>query len=327
MTPTQLNPLRNVGRSSVVWAVSTVGTFGLASLELTFQPEVALQNWYVLTIPLVLAAARYGRRGALAMSLLSLLVLLSAYYRAGENFSRATDLLRDLIIASTSPAEAQRLAFQLADLRSADPTATFQRALLGFGSVMFTSILLGSTVDRLEALSSTDGLTGLANRRHFDTMLEREWRRAMRTHSPLSLVMADVDHFKNYNDGLGHARGDECLRAVARTLAEGGKRAGDVVARYGGEEFVLLLPNTAGDGLGDYAERLRARVEAMSMPHPASSYPVVTVSMGVASAVPNGRSGPVDLVVAADQALYRAKEKGRNRIMVACNEAPDTDGA
>ncbi len=168
---------------------------------------------------------------------------------------------------------------------------------------------------RLERLSHTDGLTGIANRRHFDEVLAVEWRRAERAGTPLSVVMLDLDCFKAFNDGLGHQRGDDCLRDVARALRGAVRRAGDLVARYGGEEFVVLLPAMDLRRAEQFAERLRARVEALRVPHPTSTVAtVVTASLGVASAVPHRDSGPAVLLAAADDALYRAKRAGRNRV-------------
>lgn len=166
---------------------------------------------------------------------------------------------------------------------------------------------------RLAALSSTDGLTGIANRRRFDEALEDAWRRARRDGDPLSLLMVDVDHFKPFNDTLGHQAGDECLKTVAQALRMHAARSNDVLARYGGEEFALLTPMDAA-----HARRLGAllleSVRALALPHPAGQ---VTISVGVATLSPgDGLSAP-DLVRLADEALYAAKRGGRNRMVVA----------
>ena len=176
-------------------------------------------------------------------------------------------------------------------------------------------LLLKRQTDLLRELSFLDGLTGIANRRRFDEALLREWRRCARSHLPLSLVMLDVDHFKAYNDHYGHQAGDECLRAVAHVLAEQTKRPGDLVARYGGEEFVCLLPETDEDGAVLVAERLREAVARQRLPHALS--PVaehVTISLGVATALPVADAPPDSLSQAADQLLYEAKRAGRNRV-------------
>lgn len=167
----------------------------------------------------------------------------------------------------------------------------------------------------LQQLLSTDSLTGIANRRHFDYALADEWRRCARSRTPLSLLMIDVDHFKSFNDHCGHVRGDQCLRQVATLLSQGARRPGDLVARYGGEEFVCLLPNTDSGGAAAVAERLRAGVREARIPHPASPIgTVVTVSAGVATLHPPAGSGD-ELVTLADRALYVAKENGRNRVV------------
>ncbi|MFH2074289.1 MAG: diguanylate cyclase, partial [Pseudomonadota bacterium] len=163
--------------------------------------------------------------------------------------------------------------------------------------------------------SMRDGLTGLANRRHFDEYLEREWKRALREKAPLSIIMCDIDFFKSFNDTYGHQSGDDCLQAVARVLEQGLRRPLDVAARYGGEEFVVVVPGTPLPGALAVAESIRSGIEALAIPHASSSAaPVVTISLGVASVVPAPDSAAADIVSAADQALYRAKDEGRNRI-------------
>jgi diguanylate cyclase (GGDEF)-like protein len=171
---------------------------------------------------------------------------------------------------------------------------------------------------RLYHLSSVDPLTGIANRRHFDDIFELEWRRAMRSGSVLSLIMIDIDAFKPYNDTYGHLQGDECLRRVADALRSELKRPSDMVARFGGEEFVVLLPGTGLAGAALVAETLRARVEALRIPHEASRFDDhVTVSVGVASIHPQRGARPADLLAAADQALYQVKQGIRNRVQLA----------
>jgi len=169
---------------------------------------------------------------------------------------------------------------------------------------------------QLERLARTDGLTGLANRRCFDEVLDAEWKRQRRDGQPLSLLLADIDHFKRYNDACGHQAGDRCLAAVAQAIRRAVKRPADLAARYGGEEFVVVLPGTPAEGARHVAERIRAGVEGLALPHPSS--PVaghVTLSLGVATLVP-GEGAPGDLTRRADEALYRAKELGRNRVVV-----------
>jgi diguanylate cyclase (GGDEF)-like protein len=159
-----------------------------------------------------------------------------------------------------------------------------------------------------------DSLTRLANRRAFDEALDREWERARRQAQPLALLMIDVDHFKAYNDHLGHPAGDACLTRLAAALLAVVRRAGDVAARYGGEEFVMLMPDTDEAGAQAMAQRLMDEIDALALPHPASSVaPHVTVSMGVAVARPRSGDERQTLVDQADAALYQAKHGGRHR--------------
>jgi diguanylate cyclase (GGDEF)-like protein len=169
----------------------------------------------------------------------------------------------------------------------------------------------------LKALASSDGLTGLANRRSFDQALAREWARAQRTRSPLSLLLVDVDHFKFYNDLHGHQKGDDCLRAVATAMAAN-LRPADVAARYGGEEFAILMPDCTHDAALRAGERLREAVNRTRLAHGApQAGSFVTLSIGVATEAPiDGLTADV-LVTRADQALYAAKHAGRDRIVSA----------
>ncbi len=175
--------------------------------------------------------------------------------------------------------------------------------------------------DLLERLSSIDGLTGISNRRALDGALEREWLRALRHESPLSLLMIDVDLFKQFNDGYGHIAGDECLKAVARTVAEQAGRAADLVARYGGEEFACILPDTCRGGAVRVAEKIRNAVIDLQIPHAFSSVaPQVTVSIGGATTRPVKQLDAAELVRRADAQLYESKKSGRNRISFCCLE-------
>ena len=168
----------------------------------------------------------------------------------------------------------------------------------------------------LEALATRDGLTGLANRRSFDERLIAEARRTARDRQPLALLMIDIDCFKLYNDTYGHQKGDECLRAVARTIADTLWRAGDVAARYGGEEFAIILPDTPPSGAMLMAERMRKAVEDLKIVHAASvAFDHVTLSIGGSISI-GPCSAPDQLVSSADAALYRAKREGRNRSVV-----------
>lgn len=166
----------------------------------------------------------------------------------------------------------------------------------------------------LQRLSSLDGLTGIANRRQFDETLRREWQRAQRDSAPLSLIMLDIDYFKLYNDSYGHQRGDECLKRVAHALASTISRPADLVARYGGEEFVAVLPGTDTKGAEKLAERFRRAVQALEIDHGASNAgEYVTISAGIATAIPEVDTTLESFVESADRALYLAKEQGRNQ--------------
>ncbi len=167
----------------------------------------------------------------------------------------------------------------------------------------------------LEKLAMQDGLTGLANRRQFDVSLKDEFSRAMRDASSLALVMIDVDCFKQYNDIYGHAAGDECLKAISKVVAEGKHRPGDVTARYGGEELVVLLPGTDVAGAMAVAEKIRQAIHDLKLTHAGNSTGIVTVSAGVDAFAPvRHENQPIDLIEAADKALYHAKTSGRNRV-------------
>ena len=168
--------------------------------------------------------------------------------------------------------------------------------------------------EQLERLATEDGLTGVFNRRHFNEILDQEWKRAMREGTEIALLMIDIDHFKKLNDAYGHPTGDECLRSVARTIGAAIHRPADLAARYGGEEFAVLLPDTTLEGAAGMGEKIRGDVEALAIPHRQSSYEHVTISCGVAALRPEPASAPAGLVEGADRALYEAKESGRNRV-------------
>lgn len=166
----------------------------------------------------------------------------------------------------------------------------------------------------LRQLSVSDGLTGIANRRHFDNYLQSEWAKAARYGKTLALIMVDIDFFKAYNDTYGHQSGDECVIKIAAVLQNGVKRASDLTARYGGEEYAIILPETNASGALLLAEQLRLAVEQQKMEHHSSVYGIVTISLGVAAFMPKPGSSPAVLVSRADQALYEAKRQGRNQV-------------
>lgn len=203
------------------------------------------------------------------------------------------------------------------------------RAMQRLAQAQKSLLLLTQRLDeanrRLQAMVHVDGLTGVANRRAFDGRLLEEWRRCQRLHHPLTLLLFDVDYFKRYNDSRGHLAGDDVLKRVAQALAGALQRPGDLLARYGGEEFAAILPDVDEVGGAKVAERMRAAVEALAIPHPDSlAAQMVTVSVGGATAVPGVTpevNTPAVLLDLADRALYRAKALGRNRAVVMSAEA------
>ncbi|WP_434684932.1 diguanylate cyclase domain-containing protein [Pseudanabaena minima] len=177
---------------------------------------------------------------------------------------------------------------------------------------------LRCVTQKLEKLVNIDGLTHIANRRCFDDRLEQEWLRLCREKQPISLLLFDVDYFKRYNDAYGHQLGDECLVKLAQAAQVAVSRSTDLVARYGGEEFVIILPNTDLEGAIAVAERLHKSVQSLGIAHQTSDVSsVVTISLGLAALVPSLEKSPKDLINQADQALYRAKQKGRNQTAIA----------
>ena len=184
-----------------------------------------------------------------------------------------------------------------------------------------THIALKRKTDLLAQLAQCDGLTGVANRRSFDQHLDKEWRRAQRNQTPLSVIMIDADYFKDINDRLGHQMGDDCLRGIAQCAASQLKRPGDLLARYGGEEFVVLLPETPAEGAVQLAEAIRVAVEQDFARSAAEGGvgPHLTVSLGCATLIPSSDDTAEVLLRAADQNLYLAKGAGRNRVEPAVN--------
>jgi diguanylate cyclase (GGDEF)-like protein len=176
--------------------------------------------------------------------------------------------------------------------------------------------------EQLRQLAYLDGLTQVANRRRFEQYMSQEWRRLLREQAPLAVIMADIDHFKAYNDFYGHQAGDDCLRRVAGILRSAVQRPADLVARYGGEEFVVVLPQTDLAGAMQVAEKMCALVRKQRIPHQGSPEPgVVTLSLGVAATLPSLHSDADALVHAADLALYAAKEHGRDGVIAQSLEA------
>jgi diguanylate cyclase (GGDEF)-like protein len=176
-----------------------------------------------------------------------------------------------------------------------------------------TQLALRAQTQQLEAMVNKDGLTGIFNRRYLDSQLTAEVARHRRQRLPMAVALIDVDHFKRYNDSLGHQRGDECLQAVARTLEAATRRPGETVARYGGEEFVVLMPACSAVEADRYGHWIRERIAAINLPHPASpTANRITISAGIAAGVPDSSHDAASILALADQALYVAKNDGRD---------------
>ncbi|MBT0960123.1 GGDEF domain-containing response regulator [Denitromonas iodatirespirans] len=198
------------------------------------------------------------------------------------------------------------------------------RAMQRLAQMRLSLLVLTRRLDdanrELRRLTSVDGLTGIANRRCFDESIAREWQRARRNRLPLSVLMLDVDFFKQYNDRYGHQAGDECLKAVAKCLESELKRPADLVARFGGEEFVVMLPETNSVGARRVAEAMRHALASLELPHESSQVAdYVTLSAGVATVypAPEDTGSVASMMEAADRALYQAKKSGRNRVALA----------
>jgi diguanylate cyclase (GGDEF)-like protein len=201
---------------------------------------------------------------------------------------------------------------------------TTNMSILLFIFILFNRVLIALLTkekmlyqvnEELAKLSNVDKLTNISNRRYFDNYLEKQWYVMKRDRKPLSLIMCDIDHFKQYNDTYGHQAGDKCLSLIANTISNNLKRPTDVVTRYGGEEFAIVLPDTNNDGAVHVANTILNGIKKTDISHnnsPTAS--IVTLSMGVGTIVPDEMNSPVELIKNADDYLYKAKENGRNRI-------------
>lgn len=225
------------------------------------------------------------------------------------------DFLKDMLL--------RKITFPLPSDRFPEVADRFRVLEVGYEPIFYDQVIGGvlitiqdrTEVERAKKSALLDALTGIPNRRSMEECLDKEWRRAMRDHNPLSIIFVDVDFFKHFNDNLGHRAGDECLQLVAKTLIGVLTRAGDMVARFGGEEFVAILPNTDLEGGYAVAERMRQALVDAGMPHPTSSHKVVTGSFGVAAGIPKVEvQSSEQLIQAADSGVYKAKEGGRNQV-------------
>jgi diguanylate cyclase (GGDEF)-like protein len=273
----------------------------------------------VLDAEVDLQVATSGAQGiALALESPPDLILLDVMMPGMDGYEacarlKADPLTRDIpvifITAQNSPADETRaLDGGAVDFISKPINPAVLRARVR------THLTVKQQADLLRSMAFVDGMTGIPNRRQFDETLARDWRSCLRSASPLTVLMIDIDHFKQFNDSYGHPAGDACLKQIAAALQPGGGRPRDLVARYGGEEFVLLLPSTDLAGGQLKAEGVRSAVQDLAIAHRASSVAaVVTVSIGIATVVPTPELTPERLVAAADAQLYAAKLRGRNR--------------
>jgi len=178
-----------------------------------------------------------------------------------------------------------------------------------------------SQIKRIEAVAMLDDLTNIYNRRYLEKTLQKAWAMAMRKEHPISMFMIDIDFFKGYNDSNGHPAGDECLRRVAKVFSTISRRPYDIVARYGGEEFAIVLPDTGAKNAYGLAELVRETVESLKIEHPLSTVSnFVTISLGLATMIPERYSNHDVLIKAADDMLYKAKEEGRNKTVTMSGE-------
>jgi diguanylate cyclase (GGDEF)-like protein len=250
------------------------------------------------------------------------------------NSARQQDQLRHAMLALRLAAVAlllltgwrysNRLQRELAEQMRLRAKVTHARDVLEDKVRLRTAELQAANV-LLETLSTTDGLTGLANRRRFDNCWAEEWQRALRQGTSLAVIMLDVDHFKDYNDHYGHPQGDACLRHVADVLQASVRRAGELAARYGGEEFVVVLPGASLAQAQETAQGLLVAIRAAQIPHASSPVAsIVTISLGVAAGNPSLTDRRDRLLIEADVALYEAKHQGRNSVVLALNDCVAT---
>lgn len=270
---------------------------------------------YLFLPPLIWAAFRFGPRGATTLTALTAGVAVAVTVHGHGAFrDPALPVNESLLLLQSFVATVATTALMLLGVIAQRDAAERDLAVavesLEARVRLRTHELAASNV-QLRRLAGYDPLTGVANRRQFDEALVTEWRRCGEAGRPLAVILMDIDQFKLFNDTLGHPAGDDCLRRVAEALAGGLQRHGELLARYGGEEFVALLPGVTLDDAVTAAERLAERVRAANVPHPTATTGVVTCSLGVAAAVPQGPDAG-GLLAAADVAMYAAKRDGRN---------------
>ncbi|PSR17718.1 hypothetical protein C8255_11075, partial [filamentous cyanobacterium CCP3] len=296
-------PARAVRNSILLWGVA----LGLLSGALTWW----IAGRMVSPVLTIAATAEHIRRGDthITMPIFSGRDEISKLSRAVAHLFANLEQQKSLLMRFNTDLEEQVTA------RTATLNQLNQQLQQEVNVRNQAELALQTANQELQRLTLIDGLTGIANRRHFDQYLEQEWQRAVRERLPLSLILLDVDYFKCYNDHFGHQEGDACLRQIAQTARQTTHRATDLAARYGGEEFAVILPNTDRDGALYLAESLRAAVKALHLPHPKSTVtPWVTISLGVATCYPSAKLNPINLLTTVDGLLYQAKQQGRDRV-------------
>jgi diguanylate cyclase (GGDEF)-like protein len=283
------------------------GTLGVLSLLticcwFVFQ-QTSYPDAFLISPILLLVATRCGFSGSvLAINLLALLATSATLHGLGP-FALLTGvhepyrvpMLQLFLILALLMA----FPISIARLQQESTTAQLKTAYL-----------------QMQALAAADGLTGLANRRRFDAALETEWRRGLRNGQPVAVLMLDADRFKTYNDRYGHPAGDLCLQQIAKAICDIPRRTGDLVARYGGEEFVILLPGIDGAGAYSVGEQVRQNVRLLGLPHQDNPAGRVTISVGCAAMMPSHSTSAAALLKGSDQALYTAKQNGRDQTCV-----------
>ena len=318
----------------LLWVTLTVSYFivNLAISKDVFSPEL-LNKIAIIPVFIELATNQLLLYyvGTMASHAVLYVVVIVAAYRVFLDYRTAfyAALMGVLLFTGTAFMElaglipiSPGLVFELMHPVYSDyfaATALLIGVIIGIGTAFFSTNYGMNQAYKLKQTilqqSLSDGLTGIANRRHFEKQLEVEWNRALRNQRPVSLILADVDCFKNYNDNYGHLAGDDCLKAVAGKLASAVNRSSDLVARYGGEEFVFLLPELSLQKAVELAEIIRYQIENLAMSHQYSAAAdIVTISLGVASAVPQKNANSAVLIRDADRALYYAKQNGRNQV-------------
>ena len=296
--------------------------------------QITRSNWFVVsTIPYtnLLAEAQSARNKIALIGFICFLVSIMLAYLISHSISMPLDKLVGIMKETETGNYATRMTHEGNDeLTVLSQKFNQMASQIGHEYERLEERVSERTRDleeanrKLAALSMTDGLTGIANRRRFDEVLVSELSRAARSRQPLALMMLDVDFFKNYNDHYGHQDGDTCLRKVARLLHSHARRASDLVARYGGEEFVMLAADTDADSALGLAEAIRQSLEALGLPHVKSPLGCVTTSIGVVALVPDEGQTPEMFIRMADKAMYRAKEQGRNQVVLAGRPYPTT---